>query len=260
VLAYVLGLPEEDYKQFRQWTVDVVNGPYPTQNGGPGGPGLKGAHPEFAEYIDALADARRRDPRDDLVTRLVNAEVDGERFSVSQIRSSIAHLIMAGNETTANLIGNLLCHLLGHPDDYDRLRADRGLLPAAIEESLRVDPPVLIQPRTTVCEVELRGTPVPEGSRIILSIAGANHDPAVFDEPESFDLDRANAALHCSFGAGAHFCPGAALARMEARVAITTFLDRVARAELVSGFRREKLDMFVFNGPQKLPARIVEVG
>ena len=258
VLAYVLGLPEEDYRKFRQWTVDVVNGPYPTQNGGPGGPGLKGAHPEFADYIDQLAEERRQRPRDDLLTRMVNAEVDGERFSVSQIRSSVAHLIMAGNETTANLIANLLYHLLSHPDDYDRVRADRSLLPGAIEESLRVDPPVLLQPRTTVRAVELRGTPVPEGSRVILSLAAANHDPAVFDEPESFQLDRDNAALHCSFGAGAHFCPGAALARMEARVAIDTFLDRVVRAELPAGFERRKHRFFVFNGPQTLPATIVQ--
>ena len=95
VLAYVIGLPEEDYRRFRQWTVDVVNGPYPTQNGGPGGPGLKGAHPEFADYIDQQADDRRRHPRDDLLTRMVNGEVDGHKFSVTQIRSSLAHLIMA---------------------------------------------------------------------------------------------------------------------------------------------------------------------
>jgi cytochrome P450 len=220
-------------------------------------PGLKGAHPAFADYIDGLADERRRHPQDDLLTRMVNAEVDGQKLSVSQIRSSVAHLIMAGNETTANLIANLLHHLLSHPEDYDRVRADRSLLLNAIEESLRIDPPVLLQPRTTVEEIELRGTSVPKGARVILSLAAANHDPSVFDDPESFDIDRDNAALHCSFGAGAHFCPGAALARMEARVAINTFLDRIERAELPEGFEFRKHRFFVFNGPQALPARIV---
>jgi cytochrome P450 len=226
------------------------------QNGGPGGPGLKGAHPEFADYIDALADERRRQPQDDLLSRMVTAEVDGQTFSVTQIRSSLAHLIMAGNETTANLIANVLHHLLSHPDDYDRVRADRSLLLNTIEESLRVDPPVLLQPRTTVEDVEMRGTAVPKGARVILSLAAANHDPGVFDDPETFDIDRENAALHCSFGAGAHFCPGAALARMEGRVAVNAFLDRVVRAELPEGFEFRKHRFFVFNGPQTLPARI----
>lgn len=155
VLARVLDLPESDYALFRKWTIEVVNGPYPTRNGGPFGPGLRGAVPEFADYIDRIADERRRQPREDLLSRMVHAEVDGETFSPTQIRSSVAHLIMAGNETTTNLIGNPLAHLLTHREDLERLREDRDLMLGAVEESLRVDPPVLIQPRTVVRDVEL---------------------------------------------------------------------------------------------------------
>ncbi|MEZ4332269.1 MAG: cytochrome P450 [Myxococcota bacterium] len=257
-LARVFDLPDSDYRSFRAWTVAVVNGPYPTRNGGPFGPGLRGAVPEFADYIDRLAEERRRAPREDLLSRLVAAEVDGERFSPTQIRSTVAHLIMAGNETTTNLIGNLLAHLLAHPDDRARLRADRSLLLGAVEESLRVDPPVLIQPRTLVRDLRLRGVDVPAGSRMILSLAGANHDPAVFPDPERFDLDRRNVGQHLAFGAGPHYCPGAALARLEARIAVGTFLDRIGRAELAAGFRRERLEAFAFNGPKALPVRVVE--
>jgi len=256
VLARVLDLPESDYVLFRQWTVEVVNGPYPTRNGGPFGPGLRGAVPEFADYIDRLAEERRRSPREDLLSRMVHAEVDGERFSPTQIRSSVAHLIMAGNETTTNLIGNLLCHLLTHREDLERLRAEPELMMGAVEESLRIDPPVLIQPRTIVRDVELRGVHVPAGARVILSLAGANHDPAVFEEPERFDLDRKNVGQHLAFGAGPHYCPGAALARLEARVAVGRFLERVGRAELPDGFCRERLDVFPFNGIKQMPVNI----
>jgi cytochrome P450 len=257
VLAHIIGLPREDFVQFRQWSEEVVNGPYATQNKSERGEGLKGAHPEFSQYIDDLADDRRANPRDDLISRMVHAQIDGAYFSETQTRSSVAHLIMAGNETTTNLIGNMLRELLTTPDLLARIRADRTLIPELVEESLRHDPPVLIQPRTTVVDVEMRDVRVPRGSRVVFSIAGANRDGAVFNAPDDFRIDRPNAKDHLAFGAGPHFCPGAPLARLEGRVAIEEFVDRVDTATLEPGHKCAKIKVFWANGPESLPVRLV---
>jgi cytochrome P450 len=256
VLAHIIGLPREDFVRFRAWSEEVVSGDYATQNKSERGNGLQGAHPEFCAYIDGLAANRLANPRDDLISRMVHAEVDGARFNSTQIRSSIAHLIMAGNETTTNLIGNALYELLTTPTLLARVQADRTLVAALIEESLRRDPPVLIQPRTTVTDVDLRNVSIPCGARVVFSIAGANRDAAVFDEPDEFRVDRPNAKDHMSFGAGPHFCPGAPLARLEARVAIEEFLDRVGQAQLDADYVHRKIKVFWANGPEALPVSV----
>lgn len=256
VLAHIIGLPREDFVLFRAWSEEVVSGDYATQNKSERGEGLKGAHPEFCAYIDDLAADRLANPRDDLISRMVHAEVDGSRFNITQIRSSIAHLIMAGNETTTNLIGNALYELLTAPTLLTRVRANRSLIAALVEESLRRDPPVLIQPRTTVTHVELRDVAIPCGARVVFSIAGANRDGSVFVAPDEFRVDRANAKDHMSFGAGPHFCPGAPLARLEARVAIEEFLDRVEHAPLDDDYEHHKIKVFWANGPDSLPVTV----
>ncbi|MEO5839569.1 MAG: cytochrome P450 [Acidimicrobiales bacterium] len=256
VLAHIIGLPREDFVLFRAWSEEVVSGDYATQNKSERGEGLKGAHPEFCAYIDDLAADRLANPRDDLISRMVHAEVDGSRFNITQIRSSIAHLIMAGNETTTNLIGNALYELLTAPTLLTRVRADRSLIAALVEESLRRDPPVLIQPRTTVTHVALRDVAIPCGARVVFSIAGANRDGSVFVAPDEFRVDRANAKDHMSFGAGPHFCPGAPLARLEARVAIEEFLDRVEHAPIDDDYEHHKIKVFWANGPDSLPVTV----
>jgi cytochrome P450 len=256
VFAHVLGLPEHDYPQFKAWSDEVLADTYPTLNRTARGEGLHGAHPEFSAYIDGIADDRRREPRDDLFTHMVESEVDGDRLTQTEIRVTVSHLIIAGHETTTNLLGNLLEHLLTTPEDLARVRADRALLAVAAEESLRRDPPVLINPTTCVVPADRHGADVPSGSRVVLSLASANRDASAYPEPDEFRLDRADAPPHVAFGGGPHVCPGASLARLEARSALDVFLDLVGEVHLASGYEREKVPVFWANGPESLPVTL----
>jgi cytochrome P450 len=256
VLAHVLGLPEEDHEKFRLWSDEVLTGTYPALNRNERGEGLVGAHPEFSAYIDAISEDRRRHPRDDLFTRLVEAEVDGERLSTTERRVLIGALIIAGNETTSNLIGNALYRLIADPDAYRTVREDSGLVPRAVEESLRLDSPVLWQGRRAVAGCTVAGTTIEAGERVILGLASANRTEEVFDDADQFKVDRPNAERHVAFGGGVHFCPGAPLARLEGRVALTTFLRRVPEVSLVPGYVREKWQINWANGPRSLPVRL----
>jgi cytochrome P450 len=163
------------------------------------------------------------------------------------------HLIVAGNETTTHLIANLLERVIADPELYRTLRADRSLLPAAIEESLRLDPPVLMRAVTCVRDSVRGSVVVPAGSRVVVSIAAANRDEREFPDPEAFRLDRPDGRHHLSFGAGAHYCPGAQLARVEATAAVDVFLDRATGPALLPGWQRRKVRVFWANGPQALP-------
>jgi cytochrome P450 len=256
VFAHVLGLPERDYPQFKAWSDEVLADTYPTLNRTARGVGLHGAHPAFSAYIDGIADDRRREPRDDLFTHMVESEVDGDRLTQTEIRVTVSHLIIAGHETTTNLLGNLLEHLLTTPQDLVRVRADRGLLAVAVEESLRRDPPVLINPTTCVVPADRHGAEVPAGSRVVLSLASANRDASTYPEPDEFRLDRADAPPHVAFGGGPHVCPGASLARLEARCALDVFLDLVGEVHLATGYEREKVPVFWANGPESLPVTL----
>ena len=255
VFAHVVGLPEDEHDRFRAWSDEVIHGPT-AHNSAQRWISLDEAHPEFTAYLDAMVADRTANPRGDLISRIVHTDRDGVRLTPKQARTAIAHLIFAGNETTANLIANLLYQLVSQPELFARISADRSLITAAVEESLRVDPPVLIQPRTAIADTELRGVSIPEGSRVVLSIAAANHDPARFDDPDTFVVGRNNADDHVSFGGGAHFCTGAGLARLEARLAIETFLDHVRDAEFAPGFQYERIPVFWSNGPRALPVTI----
>ena len=157
VFAHVLGLPEADYPRFKAWGEEVLADTYPTLNRTERGEGLHGAHPEFSAYIDGLVAERRLDPRDDLITRMTQPNAEGDVLSDTEIRVTVMHLIIAGHETTTNLLGNLLEHLLSTPDDLARMRTDPAMIAVAVEESLRRDPPVLIQPKTCVHAIEKHG-------------------------------------------------------------------------------------------------------
>lgn len=256
VFAHVLGLPEGDYPQFKAWGDEVLSDTYPTLNRTKRGEGLHGAHPELSAYIDGLVADRRRHPREDLVTRMANPDTHGDALSDTEIRVTVMHLIIAGHETTTNLIGNLLEHLLTEPPDRRRLQEDPSLIAAAVEESLRRDPPVLIQPKTCVAPLVVGEQTVPAGVRVVLSVASANRDRATYRSPDTFDLDRFDPAPHNAFGGGAHFCPGAPLARLEARIATELFVEHLDGAQLAPDYRREKVHVFWANGPRSLPITV----
>lgn len=177
------------------------------------------------EYLIDLIAMRRRDGGDDLLSALIAAEDDGDRLSIDELVATILLLLIAGHETTANLIGNGLVALLGQPGQMADLVHDEDLDKTAIEELLRVDPPVQMAQRVTLEDVELEGKVIPAGRIVALVIGAANHDPGVFANPTKLDLAR-SPNPHLAFGGGAHFCIGAPLARVEARIAIPTLVRR----------------------------------
>jgi cytochrome P450 len=160
----------------------------------------------------------------------------------------------AGFETTVNLIGNGVAQLLAHPEQLDRLRAEPELWPNAVEEVLRLDAPVQTTARIARAELELEGARLRAGSTVVLSLAGANRDPAVFTDPETFDVGRPNAKDHLTFSSGIHVCLGASLARMEATHALRSLFDRFPDLKLDGAPQRRKL--FTLHGYERLPVRL----
>ena len=259
VIAQFTGVPRSDWAQFRQWSDEIVAGTYPALHRNERGEGLAGAHPEFAGYIDELiADrAASSDPPDDLVTRLMDADIDGRRLSAVEVRSQISFIILAGNETTRQLLGNLLARLATDPSLFDQLQRDRSLVERAVEESLRIDPPFPMLLRNVERETTALGPPMCPGEKAVFGLVSANRDEAAYSDPDRFALDRPNWREHVAFGAGPHVCPGASLARLEGQVLLETFLDRVAAVTPEPGWVPRKTPVFFANGPVDLRVRVV---
>ena len=255
VIAHLLGAPPEDFRRWAQWSDDVVQGTYPTKNRNERGEGLAGAHPEFVAYVDALIADRRIHPTDDFITRLVTTEVDGRRLTDIEARSQLVFLFISGNETTRHLIGNLLWRVTRDPELFATLQDNTSLIPMAVEESLRLDPPVKFLMRNCMINGVVAGTEIAAGEKVAFGLGSANRDVDQFDDPDSFRLDRAEARSHLSFGGGPHVCPGAALARLEARVALEVFLARVGGARLEDS-AYDGVEVFWAHGPASLLAKI----
>jgi len=257
VIAYLLGAPPEDFHLWARWSDEVVQGTWPATNRNERGVGLPGAHPEFADYVDNLIATRRDDPRDDFVTRLLQSEVDGRALTDVEARTQLVFLFISGNETTRHLIGNLLWTVAHDPVLYERLRVDRELVPTAVEESLRHDPPIRFLLRNCLRDVELHGEELTTGDKVAFGLLSANRDESVFDDPHAFRLDRADPRAHVAFGGGPHVCPGASLARLEGRVALGVFLDRVAEIRPVDPGAYEEVPVAWAHGPRRLDAQLV---
>ena len=258
VISHLIGVPPADWEHFRRWSDEVVHGTYPTKYRNERGSGLAGAHPEFTEYVDALVAARRVDSArpDDLVTRLLETAIDGYRLTDVEVRTQLVFLIISGNETTRHLIANLLATLATRPDVFAALQSDRRLVERAVEESLRHAPPIQLLLRN-VMQPGLRfGVEMCPGEKVVYGIASANRDKDVYDRADEFVLDRSNWREHVAFGGGPHVCPGASLARLEARVVAETVLDRVSRIEPEPGWVPRKTPVFWANGPVDLPVRV----
>jgi len=235
VIAELLGVPREDYPQFKAWSNDLVSLA--------GGMDRNDALGRFRRGLDALLgylreiiSVRRREPRDDLISAMIAAQEAHDALSDGELLATSNLLLLAGHETTTNLIGNGLLALLRNPGELERLRAEPALLRSAIEEMLRYDSPVQATVRIPVEEIELSGQRIPPGALVVVGIGAANRDPAVFPEPDRFDVARTD-NRHLSFGFGAHFCLGAPLARLEAEIAFQMLLERFP------GLRLEKADV-----------------
>jgi hypothetical protein len=208
----------------------------------------------IVEHIEALIAARRAHPTDDLMSQLIQVEEAGDQLSHDELITTVMLLFGAGFETTTNLIGNGLLALLEHPDELRRLRADRSLLKTAVEEMLRWDSPVQIDGRVLFEDVELHGQTFEAGTQFGTLLGAANRDPRMFDEPDRFDVGREGPAP-MSFGAGIHFCLGAALARAEGHVVFDRLLDRFPVIEPAWSDRPAYRDTLVLHGLQSLPVR-----
>ena len=261
VIAHLLGADPADHPRFAEWSDVVVQSTYATKNkreDGVDGEGLAGVAPEFTAYLDGMIAERRdaADPPDDFVTRLLHTEVDGQRLTDLEMRTQLAFLLMAGNETTRHLIGNMLEAVCADPELLAQLRAERELVPTAVEESLRHDPPIHVLMRDCPHGATVDGTAIPAGTKAAFGLASANRDESMYDAPDAFRLDRPSAREHLAFGGGPHICPGATLARLEGRVALDVFLERVASAQLADGYTREPVPVFWANGPRTLPVTL----
>jgi cytochrome P450 len=203
-------------------------------------------------YFEALFEQRRHEPRDDLITQLVQAEEAGDRLTTEELRANVNLLFAAGHETTVNLIGNGLYSLLRRPDQWEVLRNDPALVPNAIEEILRFESPVQAVARTVSEPIEIRGVALEKMDIVVSLVGGANRDPAVFADPERFDVMRKD-LRPLSFGGGIHFCLGAQLARIEAAVVFQTILRRLPNLRLLEPNHPKWRPSFVLRGLMELP-------
>lgn len=261
VIARAIGIPPEDGPRFLRWSDGILTLSQ-TVAGSPAamaaGERYRIVTAEMAEYLPPILESRRLASRDDLLTNLVQAEVDGERLSPSEILAFVQLLLVAGTETTANLLGNAALTLAEFPGELERLRAAPELLPSAIEELLRYRSPLQYVYRATKQAVEMHRATIPAGKRVLVYIGSANRDPAQFAHPDRFDITR-DPNPHVAFGHGIHFCIGAPLARLEARVASEEFLATVRDFHLVSGEWTPRAALHVL-GPDLLPIRIQPAG
>jgi cytochrome P450 len=206
----------------------------------------------FDAWLTQHLDHLRANPGDNLLSQLVAAREDGVGLDDEELRATAGLVLAAGFETTVNLLGNGAALLHANPSQLAALRADPTLWPNAVEEILRVDPPVLLTGRTCARDTVVAGVPVRAGAVVTTILAGANHDPAVFTDPERFDVRRANAREHISFSAGRHYCLGAALARMEGEVGLRTLYERFPDLRLIPGATHR--DTRILRGYERLPA------
>jgi cytochrome P450 len=257
VIAEMIGIPPADWMTFRRWSDSILKLSY-SRGGGAEALVARAefgvVHAEMNAYLSEMIRLRTQSPANDLLTRLLQAEVDGEKLSQAEILGFFQLLVVGGQETSANLINNAILCFLENPEELARLRKAPELMPGAIEEVLRYRAPIQWLMRTPRRDLEMSGQKIAAGELVLAMVGSANHDPAVFPEPQRFDIGR-HPNPHISFGHGIHFCIGAALARMEAKIALGDLLERL------KNLRRETLEPWPprqalhIHGPARLEVR-----
>jgi cytochrome P450 len=226
VICEMLGVPVEDHETFKQWSRELARSLDPEDFLPPAViERRQKAIESFTQYFAQLIEKRRQDPRDDLISALIAAEEAGDKLSEAELLATCILLLVAGHETTVNLIGNGTLALLRNLDQLALLRDDPLLARNAVEEVLRYDPPVQFTGRVATDDVQVEGVTIPKGQQAVILLASANRDPDVFEDPDTLDITRTD-NRHLSFGGGHHYCVGAPLARLEGEIALGTLVQR----------------------------------
>ena len=247
VICGLVGVPLEDSAQFHQWAEEINTGPLHPEVG-------MAASRAMREYLAPIVEDRRTNPRHDLISDLVHAEIDGEHLTDEKIYGFLRLLLPAGAETTFRVMGNALTALVTHPELMARVRADRSLLPAVIEETLRWETSVTQVSRVAATDTEVGGCPIPKGAAVSVITASANHDEGRYDHADEFDIDRP-VQNHLAFGTGQHQCLGMHLARLELRVGLDLILERLPNLRLDPDQPPPVIAGLAFRGPLSLPVR-----
>lgn len=247
VIAEIVGVPRVDYPRFKEWSLALIGFPRNPEGG-------MAASRALRDYLVPFVRARRSEPLDDVISKLVTGTIEGTGLSEEEVISFLRLLIPAGAETTARLIGSMLFALLVERDRYERVRADRSLVPWTIEETLRWETPVVFVARQTTGDTELAGVDIPKDQLVSAVVGSANRDETRFPDPDRFDLDRRD-DHHLSFGFGRHFCLGSHLARLEARTALNALLDRLPGLGIDPDQPAPTITGLAFRSPQALAVR-----
>ena len=243
VIAELIGIPSADRDRFRRWSNAIVGTSHNT-HGDPSG--------EMREYFLSMFAQRRKEPKDDLISALLAAQIDGKHLSTTELLGFCFLLLVAGNETTTNLIGNTFLCFEDHPEVWQQLQAEPTLIPSAIEEVLRYLSPVQSMFRVTTTATMLGDQKIPAQSRLLAWIASANRDETQFPNADTFDIRR-TPNRHIAFGHGIHFCLGAPLARLEAKIAFEEITHRLTNLHIKTDVPLERTDTFFLYGVKHLP-------
>jgi len=249
VMAYLTGIPRKDHSQFQRWAIDIIGFPKDLAKG-------LAAAEALRQYLLPIIRERRTHPADDVISKLASGTVDGEGLTDDEVVSFLRLLIPAGAETTFKLLGNLFVALLSDRETrYERVRADRALIPWAIEETLRWETSVLMVSRQATRDVEIRGVPISAGTNISVLNASGNRDEEHYENPDVYDLDR-RADDHLAFAFGRHHCLGYHLARMEIRIALNAILDLLPKMRLDPNAPPPQILGLAFRAPKRVDVRL----
>lgn len=253
VIAEMLGVSPSDREQFKTWSTEIAGVLGSATQPQEALDRARTSSEELADYFSRIIEQRRREPKDDLISGLIAARDKGDLLSQEELLATCVLLLVAGNETTTNLIGNGMLALLRSPGERKRLQDDPAIIVSAVEELLRYDGPVQATSRVVLEDMTFRGKDLKEGQVVITFLGAANRDPAQFEEPDRLDLTRED-NRHVAFGQGIHYCVGAPLARVEGQIAISTLLRRFPDPEPAFD-KPEWGSSFILRGLRSLPVR-----